>query len=96
MVKAHNHKSNIWVTLFIGIPVASIVFMLLGPVLSRSVNNYAFAEPQPVRWTPFIKIKSINDIEQAIDEYNALATLKSHVNTDDLNAYLLTRQFGDN
>ena len=69
---------------------------LLAP--AAQVASYAgaeFAKPRPVRWTPFIKIKSLNDIEQAIDEYDDLATLKSHVNTDDPNAYLLTMVCND-
>ena len=63
--------------------IISFVFLLAPAVPVASYVGEEFAKPQPVRWTPFIKIKSLNDIEQAIDEYDDLATLKSHVNTDD-------------
>ena len=75
--------------------IISFVFLLTPTVQVASYAGEEFAEPRPVRWTPFIKIKSLNDIEQAIDEYDDLATLKSHVNTDDPNAYLLTMVCND-
>ena len=75
--------------------IISFIFLLAPTVQVASYAGEEFAKPRPVRWTPFIKIKSLNDIEQAIDEYDDLATLKSHVNTDDPNAYLLTMVCND-
>ena len=75
--------------------IISFVFLLTPTAHVATYAGEEFAKPRPVRWTPFIKIKSLNDIEQAIDEYDDLATLKSHVNTDDPNAYLLTMVCND-
>jgi len=70
--------------------IISFVFLLTPTVQVASYAGEEFAEPRPVRWTPFIKIKSLNDIEQAIDEYDDLATRISYGSTDDPNAHVLT------